>query len=131
MAACPTCNSTVDVAIQQPAPTTIPAVPQAYDLPSALSAIQALSTTHHIMYDRPQQGQGQNGNGTSPQTKKPKVGRYQELKDKRITTKNVKIYSHDSDPKNHGDGSEFILMDRIDGLSFKDTKTNETWDWKR
>ncbi len=126
MATCPTCSSVVPVAIDQPTAPTIPSIPQASDLPSALAAIQALSITHNIMHGSnsksPQhQNQGQDKNQTP--NKKPKVGRFQELTAQRVTAK-VKVYSKQ-------DKDTFVEYKQINGMTFKDTITGETWNWSR
>ena len=130
MATCPTCSSSVPVAIDQPAAPTIPSIPTAHDLPSALAAIQALSMTHNIVY--PGGGGGSKGQGSKqqPQSKnntkppqKPKVGRFEEQKSKRVTA-NVKVYSKQ-------DKETFVEYKQINGMTFKDTITGETWNWSR
>lgn len=125
MATCPTCSSSVPVAIDQPAGPVIPSIPNAYDLQSALAAIQALSITHNIMHGgggvkQPQQQQSKN-NTKPPQ--KPKVGRFQEIKAQRVTA-NVKVYSKQ-------DKETFVAYKQINGMTFKDTITGEMWNWSR
>ena len=128
MATCPTCSSTVPVSIDQPTAAPIPSIPIASDLPSALAAIQALSMTHNIVYGYGGGGGGskqqpqQSKNNTKP-PQKPKVGRFEEQKSKRITTK-VKVYSKQ-------DKETFVEYKQINGMTFKDTITGETWNWSR
>ncbi len=126
MATCPTCSSAIPVAIDQPTAPTIPSIPAASDLPSALAAIQALTMTHDIMHGSnskspQQQKQGQNKNKTP--NDKPKIGRFQELTAKRVTAK-VKIYSKQ-------DKATFVEYKQINGMTFKDTITGEMWNWSR
>lgn len=120
MPICPTCQSSISEPIDQPTPQQTPSIPPAYDLPSLLSAVKQLTLGYELLSGR-LLGNKQTKNNTSP--KKPKLGRYVEQKQGRVT-QDVKVFSK-QDPET------FVTFKQINALQFKDSVTGETWTWQR
>jgi len=123
MANAPQCFISVNETINQPPGVLLPSIPQATDLASALSAIQAMTDmlnllTGQIVNTRGQPGrQGQAGQpGKNNQNK---VGRFTEIK---RVTENVTV-------TNPQDSSQFVEVERINALTMRDNITGETWTW--
>ena len=97
----------------QPITSKIASIAVPTEQSGLLQAVQQLIYNHN------------QSNGTSPKSSAPKakVGRFQELVQNRITAK-VKIYSK-QDPET------FVEFTQINGMTFQDSVTGETWSWVR
>lgn len=117
MPACPTCGSSVDEPVGPGTAVTMPSVPPAFDLASAIASLNMLIVGYNNMRG-PAGAPGKNG-----KSKTAKGGKYVELKQKRVTN-TVKVASKQ-------DPDTYVEFKRIDALTFHDTKTNEIWTWQR
>jgi hypothetical protein len=124
MADAPISYTNLNENIQQPTSPGMPAIPLASDLPSALEAIRALTQGYNTQYNMNPAG---NRNNSTP--KKPKLGKYVEDKPKRITKKE-RIY-HKDDKTGKVDKEQYVDVETINSLTFKDTITGELWTWSR
>jgi len=113
----PVCHDSQDQKINQPAPKLTPAIPHAIDLPSALAAIQALTTTINYLMNPIII----NNSGGSNMPAKPT--RWSESPGTRVIEK-VKI-------TNPNDPTQFVEIERIKSLTMQDGKTGENWVWHR
>jgi len=105
--------------IPQPGTRTLPGIPQAHDLPSALAALGAI---RHILQIITNQQTDDNGTQINNfQTKPDKSTTWVEDSRK---TETVKVYNPD-------DRSQFIEVERINQLVMKDKNTGNKWTWNR
>lgn len=124
MTTCPTSRTEV---IDQPSAQRYPGIPLATDLRSALAAINAMRQAIMIMrgqlgaQPRSQQAQ-QSNNKTNKNKEKPEQqGKFVEIS---RATKEVRIFNKD-------DNEQFIDIERINKLVFRDTTDGTTWTWQR
>lgn len=118
MPICPTCHTSVDEVISQPTTSPMQSIAPPIDMGGVLPALRQLIYNFNLLNGR----DGAPGKN-STQPKKPKVGRYVEQKQGRVT-KDVKVFSK-QDPET------FVTFKQINSLQFKDTVTGETWTWQR
>jgi hypothetical protein len=124
MPVCPVCHNSVDEVINQPQPITMPSIAPAFDLASAIAAINQLIMGYNNMRG-PQGAAGNNGAGGKAGKSPPTTpgGKYIENRQRRVVNKIV-IHSKE-------DPDTTITFNRIDKLNFVDSKTKEPWDWSR
>lgn len=105
--------------VPQPGVVTLPAIPVATNLTSALMAINGIRQTLQIIT---QQIQRDNGFNRKPDPN----GKKSQWVEKNRTTSTVKIYQN-NDPST----GNFVEVEQIDTLTMADKNTGQTWDWKR
>lgn len=125
MANAPVCNISVNEVINQPPGVKLPSIPQATDLPSALSAIQAMTDMLNILVGNIPNTRGQPGRagqaGQPGKNPKNSIGRFTEVSGSRVTEK-VKV-------TNPQDSSQFVEVERINKVVMRDNVTGEQWIW--
>lgn len=119
------CNVRIDEPPGSPVGKTVPTIPMANDLASALAAIDAIRRWIASQQQPPRTREGGNGNGgggiiPKPQKQpKPQVGRWNEV---HRSTKTVKI-------RNPDNADQFVEVEQITQLTMKDSLTGEKWIW--
>lgn len=111
-----------NVNVPQPGVRNLPAVPIAQpNLESLVNAVNALRQVVNILSGQ-QSVDGANGFSNSFSTTKPKTdGTW--IEEKRVT-QTVKVYNPD-------DRTQYIEVERINGLVMRNKDTKQTWVWKR
>jgi hypothetical protein len=123
MPICPTCQASFDQAVSQPAQQQTPSIPPANDLQSLIYAVQMLTQGYNQLTGRNGNNQNQTKNNTPRPPNKPKLGRFVEFKQGRVTS-TVKVYSKQ-------DPSTFVEVKQINAMTFQDSVTGEIWTWGR
>jgi hypothetical protein len=120
MAVCPVCNQSTSQVITQPSGLQLPSTQQpTQDLSSIVNSINALN---QIVNGLSGTQSGANGSvGSRPQ---------EQWIQGSPDTEKVKVYSPDTDPKNGGDGSVYVTVQRVKSLTMRNTVTGEVWRWK-
>jgi hypothetical protein len=118
MAGAPVCNNLPANTPGQPDPKTLPSVPLATDLASAITAVNALRRIMQTIIAQPPPVSG----GLSG-FKVQKGKGFHELKQYRVS-KVVRIY-------NPSDKTQFVDVKQIVGVVMADPKTGQTWSWQR
>ena len=122
----PVCNIKQRVPVASPQIPNFPAIPKAWDLPSALRAIQALTQIVQILtsqYPGNQFNQGDTLVGGASKKDSASNGDFTEMKDRR-QTKETRIY----DPN---DKEVFVDVKQITGLTFFDKVSKHFVKWER
>ena len=130
MAQAPICEGIGVFAIGQGVAPSVPSIPMANDLASALAAISAIrahlqSPPQIAKPQTPQQAQQSGGvRVKNPKKKSTTEGDWEEDRSARVTETNVRI-------ENPDDPEQFVLVVRINRLVFVNGKTKETIVWNR
>lgn len=113
--------------IDQPSAQRYPNIPLATDLRSALAAINAIRQSIMIMrgqlgaQPRSQVAQQSNTKSGSNKAKPAQQGKFVEIE---RVEKKVRIF-------NKEDKEQFVDVERINKLVFRDSTDGETWTWQR
>lgn len=126
MSNAPVCEIQPIINTQQPSPVTLPAIPLATDLPSALAAINAMAMWIRHAQQRlpppPPDVQGRGGiSGIKTKPSTPVQGRWTKVSQQ---TKVVRV-------TNPNDPTQFVDVQQIVALTMTDTHTGEKWIWTR
>ena len=117
----PVCEIQPVISTAQPAPPKVPSIPPATDLASALNAINALAAAmRYVLSHLPPPNPNPQGSGGG-NTQAPALGRWNQVN---RSTAQVKV-------TNPQDPSQYVIIDRINSLTMRDSKTGETWVWSR
>lgn len=122
MATAPVCNTAIPGAVNQPTPKTLPAIPTATDLASALTAIQAITKIVQTLL----QGSGSAGGGITgfkTQSGSKASNNFTEVASRRVT-KTVRIY-------NPSDQTQYVDVQQVSSVTMQDPMTGQTWTWTR
>lgn len=123
MAKAPVCHvPPEDVNIPQPPGSTLPPIPQATDLRSALAAIAALTQTIRIITNQIDNRGILNGFNRKPDPNQPKP----QWVEKSRVEDTVKIYQN-NDPST----GNFVEVKQINRLVMVDKNTGNGWTWDR
>jgi hypothetical protein len=122
----PVCHLPPIVDVPQPAPTTLPAIPQATSDPeSLLAAIQALTAGYNqlagMLDQRPQSVNGVDGQPGAPGQKGKSGGNWTEQSRQ---VKTIRVF-------NPNDKTQFVDVQVINQLVMIDQSTSKTWTWNR
>jgi hypothetical protein len=112
----PICNNAPPSAPGQPSPKTLPSIPPATDLQSAIMAVNAIRRILQTMIQTPPQG------GISGFRLRADRG-FQEVKQRRVT-KRVRIF-------NPSDKSQYVDVEQVVGIVMQDPVTGNTWSWNQ
>lgn len=116
--AAPVCNNAPVASVNQPTPKTLPTVPEAKDLQSALAAINAMRRIlQTIVSQTPQHPGGISG------FKMAKTQGFQEIKQRRVY-KTVRVYN----PQDH---SQYVDVQQIVSMTMADPATGQIWYWQQ
>lgn len=96
----------------QPDPRQFPGIPLAYDLASALAAINAMRRIIQMLL---------NQIAINNAAKKPKLGNFTEVSRK---TKVERIYNPD-------DNTQYVDVEHVTSVTMGDKATGQTWTWNR
>ena len=118
MANAPVCNNAPLVPQDQPQPKTLPTVPEATDLQSALTAINAIRRILQTITHQPPQRPG----GISKFKPSQQRG-FQEIKQRRVY-KRVRVY-------NPQDKSQYVDVQQIVSMTMADPATGQIWFWQQ
>lgn len=124
MANAPICHESRDEAFPTKQPSSIPNIPPATDLASAIAAINALRAAVMALAGRQQ--------SRPPQPWTPQINNFQSTnsntrwqEDRKVrVTQVVRVFN----PKNK---KQYVDVEQINGLTFADQKTGEKFQWKR
>lgn len=124
--AAPVCNNGQVEDIGDGTGITLPSIPQATDLKSAIAAINALAMGFKIITKQIQPAPKTTtpGRTSSLTTKKPEKGKEGRWNESARDKKTVRVYNPD-------DNTQFVDVEQITGLTMKDSQTGELWKWKR
>lgn len=109
----------------EPTAKTVPTIPVARDLASALAAINAITAWINAQQQPKRTAQGTGGGGTTippkptPKQPQPQQGRWNEITRQ---TQKVKIV-------NPQDPTQFVEVEQLTKLVMQDSQTKETWIW--
>jgi hypothetical protein len=123
----PVCHVPGTEEIGQPDPKTLPNIPIATDLSSALTALNAMRQWMYSMRGGNGSGDGGTGSGRGgrvggkKEDPQKKIGRWNEIS---RTKEKKKIF-------NPEDKEQWVEVERINSLTFQDSLTKEQWIWKR
>jgi hypothetical protein len=125
--AAPVCPISKDQVINQPTTNNIPTIPLAYDLASALAAINAMRQAiqvlgRQITINNTFVSPGRQGGNNTSKSKPPSDGDFNEVPGSR-KTETVRI-TQANNPNN------YVEVEQINSIMLKD-KSGETWVWKR
>lgn len=116
----PVCNINAKVPAAQPVVSPYPAIVRAYDLPSAIKAINQIANFVQILGDQFNQF---NPPGEPQARQAAGIGNFREIRQER-QTEDVKIV----DPN---DPEVFVEVRQITGLAFKENGSGKKIVWKR
>lgn len=117
MANAPVCNNAPPGAAVQPDPKTLPTIPVANDLQSAINAINAIRRILQTTLYQPPPVGGITGF-------KVQQGRgFSEVRQRRVTRR-IRIY-------NPNDRSQWVDVNQIVGMVMADPITGQTWSWQQ
>lgn len=107
---------------------TLPSIPTAVDLPSALAAINALAMGFRLLTNQtktaPRSMQPGHGVTNSVKSKNPGTNKQGRWNESARTTQVVRV-------TNPEDATQFVDVKQINSLTMKDSQTGEQWQWKR
>lgn len=127
MADAPVCHIIDPADVSQPIAPSLPNIPIATDMPSALAAINAmrqhlLRTSGQVKRNVPKPGKPGFKTKFEPNKgDKKQQGRWNEVS---RSKEKVKI-------RNKDDPEQFVEVERINSLTMQDSMTGETWVWRR
>jgi hypothetical protein len=134
------CNITPIIPPSAKGPPTLPSIPTPTDLQSALQAIKALTQIVYALTGQsgnqggygsqggkfivlPQQSNGGGGGSGGGQNQSGGKGNFQEVKSERVS-QTIKVY-------NPQDNSQYVTVNQITGLTFRDSITGQLISWSQ